>query len=212
MYRNQLAKSMVPTETELREYYEKNKSRFIVPEARKIQMIIVNTQEEASSIMDRIKAGEITLYQAARDYSIMVNASQNLGEVGWVSQGSTEKPLDDEIFSLEPGEIGGPVETQAGWCLVKIQEVNDARYTSLDDEATRKLARRSYMHDRMNAYTVDLRKNEFDVEVYQDRLVQLEQQEADMVKSLAEKAEKPGSVTKQRIEEMQQMMHHEPSL
>jgi hypothetical protein len=54
---------------------------------------------------------------------------------------------------------------------------------------------------------VDLRKNQFAVEVYQDRLVQLAQQEADMVKSLAEKGKEPGSVTKQRIEEMQKVMN-----
>ena len=44
------------------------------------------------------------------------------------------------------------------------------------------------------------------MEVYQDRLVQLEQQEADMVKSLAQKAEQPGSVTQKRIEELQKLI------
>ena len=36
--------------------------------------------------------------------------------------------------------------------------------------------------------------------------MQLEQQEADMVKTLAEKAQQPGSVTQQRIEELQKLM------
>jgi hypothetical protein len=207
MHRGQLAKSMEPTDKQLREYYEKNKQRFIVPEARKIQMIIVKTKEEADSILDRIEADDITLYQAARDYSIMMNASQNLGEVGWVYQGGTEKSLDEVIFSLEPGSIGGPVETGAGWHLVKIQEVKDAEFTDINNEGTRKLTRRSYLHDKMNAYVVDLRKNDFEVEVYQDRLVQLAQQEADMVKALNEKAGLPGSVTKQRLKEMKEFMN-----
>jgi parvulin-like peptidyl-prolyl isomerase len=207
MYRSQLAKTMEPTEKVLREYYEKNKQRIIVPDARKIQVVVVKTKEEATSIMDRIKAGEITLYQAARDYSIAANAKNDLGEMGWVNKGEVVPALDKVIFELGPGEIGGPVEAPAGWFLVKIQEVSEARFTDFSDEGTRKLARRSYLHEKLNDYTVNLRKNQFAVEVYQDRLVQLSQQEADMVKTLAEKSEQPGSVTKQRIEEMQKLMN-----
>lgn len=207
MYRTQLAKTMEPTEKALREYYEKNKQQIVVPEARKIQMIVVKTEEEASSIMDRIKAGEITLYQAARDYSIAANAKNDLGEMGWVNQGEVVPALDQVIFELGPGEIGGPVEAPAGWFLVKIQEVNEARFTDFSEEGTRKLVRRRYLHAKLDDYTVNLRKDQFAVEVYQDRLVQLSQQEADMVKTLAEKAEQPGSVTKQRIEELQKLMN-----
>jgi hypothetical protein len=89
---------------------------------------------------------------------------------------------------------------------VKIQEVSEAQFTDFSEEGTRKLVRRDYLHAKLNDYTVNLRKEQFAVEVYQDRLVQLAQQEADMVKSLAEKSEQPGSVTKQRIEELQEMM------
>jgi len=214
-YRERLAKTMNPSEQELKAYYEANRNRLVVPEARKLQIVVVKTEEEAESIKERIKAGEITIYQAARDYSIAANAKQDLGEVGWVNQGEVAPALDKVIFALGPGEIGGPVETPAGWFLVKIQEVSEARFTDISDEGTRKLARRSYLHAKVDAYTADLRKKQFPVEVYQDRLVQLEQQEADMVKSLAEKSEQPGSVTKRRIEEMQEMMKkpsREPSM
>jgi hypothetical protein len=84
--------------------------------------------------------------------------------------------------------------------------VNEARFTDFADEITRNLTRRKYLHEKLDAYTADLRKNQFPVEVYQDRLVQLEQQEADMVESLAVKGQQPGSVTQQRIKEMQKLM------
>jgi hypothetical protein len=56
------------------------------------------------------------------------------------------------------------------------------------------------------AYTVALRKNEFSVQVYQDRLMQFAQQEADMAKALTEKAQQPGSVTEERIKELQKFL------
>ena len=78
---------------------------------------------------------------------------------------------------------------------------------SLDEEGTRKAAWRKYIHAKMDEYTVNLRKNDFKVEVYEDRIVQLAQQEADMVGRLAEKAQEPGSVTQKRLEELQQLMN-----
>ena len=209
LHREQLAKTMEPSAEELKAYYEANKSRFVVPEARKLQMVVVKTKEEAESLKGKIEAGEITIYQAARDHSIAAKAKQDLGEVGWVNQGDVVPALDQVIFSLGPGEIGGPVETPAGWHLVKVVEVSEARYTDFTDETTRKLTRRKYLHEKMDVYTAELRKEEFPVEVYQERLVQLEQQEADMVKTLAEKAKQPGSVTEQRIGELQKLIKPE---
>jgi peptidyl-prolyl cis-trans isomerase C len=205
-HREQLVKKMEPSDQDLKAYYEANKNRFVVPEARKVQMVVVKTKEEAESLKGKIEAGEMTLYQAARDHSLAANAKQDLGEVGWVNQGEVVPALNEAIFSLGPGTIGGPVETPAGWHIVTVLEVNEAKYTEFADEATRKLTRRQYLHDKLDAYTTELRKNQFPVEVYQDRLVQLAQQEADMVKSLAQQAQQPGSVTQQRIEEMQQFM------
>jgi peptidyl-prolyl cis-trans isomerase C len=205
-YREQLVKKMEPSDQDLKAYYEANRNRFVVPEARKVQMVVVKTKEEAESLKGKIEAGEMTMYQAARDHSLAANAKQDLGEVGWVNRGETAPALDEAIFALGPGIIGGPVETPAGWHIVKVLEVNEARYTDFADEATQKLTRRQYLHEKLDAYTAELRKNQFPVEVYQDRLVQLAQQEADMVKSLAEKAQQPGSVTQQRIEEMQKLM------
>jgi hypothetical protein len=206
LHRDQLVKDMEPTAKELKAYYEANRNRFVVPEARKLQMIVVKTKEEAESLKGKIESGEMTMYQAARDHSIAANAKQDVGEVGWVNQGDVVPALDQVIFALGPGEIGGPVETPAGWHLVKVLEMKEARFTDFTDEATRKLTRRKYLHEKLDAYTTELRMKEFPVEVYQDRLVQLEQSEADMVKTLAEKARQPGSVTQQRIKELQKYM------
>ena len=205
-HRAQLIKNMEPSGKDLKAYYVANRDRFVVPEARKLQMVVVKTKAAAEDIKGKIESHDITMYQAARDYSIAAKAKQDLGEVGWVNQGELVPELDKVVFQLGPGQIGGPVETPAGWSLVKVLEVKEAEYTDFADEATRKMTRRKYLDEKLDAYTTELRMSQFPVEVYQDRLVQLEQQEADMVKSLAEKAQQPGSVTEQRIEELQKLI------
>ena len=206
LHRDRLIAGMEPTDEQLKAYYEGNRASILLPETRKVQMVVVKTKEEADAIKARIESKEITMYVAARDYSIAAKAKEDLGEVGWVNQGTTVPALDQVIFSAGPGEVAGPVETPAGWHLVLVQDVQEAKYDSFDDQATRKLVRRKYLEGKLDAYTVNLRKNEFPVEVYQDVLVRLAQQEADMVRDLAAKAQEPGSVTQQRLEEMKKLM------
>ena len=206
LHRERLVKQMEPTKEELKAYYEANRATIMQPEARKIQMVVLETREEAEQIKARLDAGEITMFQAARDHSTAAKAKEDLGEVGWVNQGELVPELDEVVFSLGPGAIGGPVETPAGWHLVTVQDLADAKHTDPDEEATRKLVRRRYLDERLAAYTVELRKNDFPVEVYEDQLVQLAQREADMVKSLTEQAQQPGSVTEERIKELQKYL------
>ena len=206
MHIEHLAKGMAPTDEQLKTYFDANRTRFMIPEARKVQMVVVKTRAEAEKLKQRIEAGELTLYQAARDYSIAANAKHDLGEVGWVNKGDTAPALNQTIFTLEPGKIGGPVQSPAGWHLVTVLEMNDAKYTDYADADTRQLVKRKYMHEQLDAYTAELRKHRFKVEVYQDKLQRLSQAEADMVGTLAEKGKEPGSVTQQRIKELQKLM------
>ena len=112
--------------------------------------------------------------------------------------------MNEAIFNLGPGELGGPVESTEGWHLVKVLDVSDAEFDNFEDKETQKLARRRYIHEQLDTYVQDLRKNEFTVEVYEDNLVRLGQKEADYIAALNKKATEEGSLTKQRQQEMQE--------
>jgi len=200
------ARASEPSTEELQKYYEENRNSIMQVEMRKIQDVVVKTREEAEELKARIESGELTMFQAAADYSIAPGAKQQLGEVGWVAKGRAQPALDEVIFNLGPGELGGPVESTEGWHLLKVLDVSDAEFDNFEDSETQKLARRRYIHDQLDTYVQDLRKNDFTVEVYEDNLVRLAQQEADMVARLTEQAAKPGSRTEQRVEELKKLM------
>lgn len=205
MHRAGVAQGYEPAEPALRDWYEKNRARFLIPEARSLQMVVVKDRKQAEDIRARIVSGEITIFEAARDYSIAANAGRNLGEVGWVNDGELAPELDKAVFMLGPGELSEPVESPAGWHIARVLDVREAKYTDFSNEETRQLVRRDYLHNRLDEYTAQLRKTQFPVEVYQDRLLALEQQEANMVKELAAKSHEPGSVTEQRIRELNKL-------
>ena len=206
IHRARLIQGWQPSEDELKTYYMDNIDHLVVPESRKVQMVVVATKEEAEDIKQRIEDGEITIYQAAQQYSIDPNAKRTLGEMGWVKHGTGFPELDDFTFNLEPDTIGGPVESPAGWHLVKVLDVMDAQYANIDDPETHQLTLHRYMQEKFNNYVVGLRKNDFKVVVYQDELTRNFQKEADMIAELNMKARQEGSITEQRQKDLQKWL------
>lgn len=187
IHRAQLEEEMSPTDDEIRNYYRDNRDQIVVHELRKVQMVVMPTKEEAAEVKQKIESGEITFFQAAAEYSIDPNAKLNLGELGWVPQGSGFPELDKLTFSLNPDEIGGPVESPAGWHLVKVLDVREGQFEDIEDRETWKQARRLLVQEKLNRYVTDLRKTTFPVEVYDDVFSRLTQQEADALKASQQK-------------------------
>jgi parvulin-like peptidyl-prolyl isomerase len=211
VYRNTLVKQWQPSEDELKTFFVENMDKISVPETRKVQMVVVKTKEEAESIKAEIDSGKITMFQAAQQYSIDPNAKRTLGEMGWVSQGTGFKELDDFTFNHELEVVSEPVESPAGWHLIKILDVNDAQYQNFDDPQVSRLTLRLYMKKKFNDYVIDLRKNHFEVAVYQDELNRQFQKEADYIAALNVKAKEKGSITEQRMEDMQKYIIAPPT-
>ena len=206
LHRANLAREKEPSEEQLKAYYEANRMDIMQVEMRKTQDVVLKTREEAEAIKAKIESGELTMFQAAADHSIAPGAKQHLGEIGWVAAGRAQPALNEVIFKLGPGELGGPVESTEGWHLVTVLDVSDAKFDNFEDETTQKLTRRRYIHDQLDSYVMDLRKNDFTVEVYEDNMVRLAQKEADMVARLTEQAAKPGSKTEQRVKEFKELI------
>jgi len=209
LHRSQLLQAWAPTDEELKAYFEAHKDKITVPEMRKVQMVVLSTKEEAEDIKQKIESGQMTIFEAARDYSIDPNAKQTLGEMGWVMRGTGFPELDEFTFFQEPEVLGGPVESPAGWNLVKVLDVQDAQMQYLDEPQTRRTTLRMYMGEKLDNYVIDLRKNDFKVAVYEDELVRQFKREADFVASLTEKAAEKGSVTSGREADLKEMMEKE---
>lgn len=189
-YKAKLLPKLEPTDAEVREYFESNKAKIQVPESRKIQMVVLKTQAEAEDVKDQILSGKISIYEAVTQYSIDPNAKLTLGEFGWVDKGSGFPALDAVTFSLKQDELGGPVESPAGWHLVKVLGIREARLQNIDDKQTWKTARNMLWHERLNQYVIGLRtKNVFPVEVNTERFQQLALQEQERIKAEKMKSE-----------------------
>ena len=203
IHRGQLIESWDPTEEEIKAYFDANKDKIVVKEVRKVQMLVVGTEEEADALKKQIEANEITFHKAVADYSIIPDAKKTLGQIGWVSEGSGFPELEKETFLLEAGEIGGPVKSPTGWHLVRVLDQREALYTDINDEQARKKTRRLYLDEKLNQYVIDLRKNEYPIEVEEEMISKLSQQEIDWYQEMLQKAQKSPEEVMEQIQKLQ---------
>ncbi|MEN8180319.1 MAG: peptidylprolyl isomerase [Pseudomonadota bacterium] len=188
-HREKIMAGLQPSEVELQEYYAIQRDRIAFKEHRKLQMVILSSRVEAERIKAQIEGEEITIFQAAVNHSIDPRAKQTLGDFGWVEEGSGFPELDKLAFSLEPGELGGPVESPAGWHLVLVTDQRQPQHTDFDDEDTRKATRRLLLKERLDQYAVELRKTGYPVVVYEENLNRLLREEANWMAAKTQEME-----------------------
>jgi peptidyl-prolyl cis-trans isomerase SurA len=73
-------------------------------------------------IRARIKSGDISFEQAAKEYSQDPGSADEGGDLGFVSKGTFVAEFEKAAFALNPDEISLPVETQFGYHLIQLLE------------------------------------------------------------------------------------------
>jgi len=82
--------------------------------------ILVETEDEAAALIEEL-AGGADFAQLAREKSTGPSGP-NGGELGWFGAGMMVKPFEDAVSGLADGAVAGPVQTQFGWHVVKLNE------------------------------------------------------------------------------------------
>lgn len=142
-YRKMLTASKPVTEAQAREFYDRNKETFKVPESVHALLILLPVIEregapsktEAKRLADeargRAAAGE-DFASLARQYSQDPSA-QGGGDVGWVPRGVLIPASDQALFALEIGEISPVLETAKGYMVFKVLERKAESIASFDE-------------------------------------------------------------------------------
>jgi peptidyl-prolyl cis-trans isomerase C len=130
-YIEQALKEKPVEEAELRDYYEKNSERFVIPEKRKISHIVVRTEQEAQKLLAEVKEG--------KDFGLLAEQNntdatkKKKGDLGWVKKGIMVKEFDDAAFQLKKGEMSGIVKTRFGYHIIRMEDIKTQEQKKFED-------------------------------------------------------------------------------
>jgi foldase protein PrsA len=113
-------------------YYEKNKKRFAQPERRDLRVVLTKTQSKANEAKKALASGD-SFKQVVKKYSIDEASKSQNGLLPAVSQGQQEQAFDSAIFAAPKEKIRGPVKTQFGWYVFKVEKITKASQQTLDE-------------------------------------------------------------------------------
>jgi len=146
----------VPSDSELRKYYEENKNLFTTPVRNRVSLILLRVDpssssevwkqasDEATSIVERINAGA-DFAELARIHSSDQSA-ENGGDMGFVHLGMLGENAEKVLKIMEPGEVSAPVVLLEGVSIFRLEERTPPALNAFD--AVKERAQKLYQREK----------------------------------------------------------------
>ena len=109
------------------------------PSVRAQHILFRLDQEElANEVKGQLESGQLSFAAAAARYSTDTSNKDKAGELGWFGEGRMVPAFQEAAFDAPVGTVVGPVQTQFGHHLVRVQERSDVevRFTEITRELT----------------------------------------------------------------------------
>lgn len=124
IYQKKILDSIKIRSSQVRDFYDQNKDKYIRPARVQAKHILVATEKEARDIINQLKnlkgkELETKFSEIARTKSIDTGSAAQGGELGWFDQSAMVKPFTDAAFALKNGAITTtPVKTNFGYHII----------------------------------------------------------------------------------------------
>jgi peptidyl-prolyl cis-trans isomerase D len=136
---DQLAAQVTPTDADLHAAYDKNKDRYIEPEKRHGRHILIPVgkddaaaRKQAEDVLAQVKAGK-DFAALAKQYSQDPGSAEKGGDLGWADRNQFVGPFADALFGMKVGEVQGPVKTQFGYHIIRLDEIQPGKTKSFEE-------------------------------------------------------------------------------
>src|SRR4051812_28599808 len=147
------------TDQQIAQYYNKNKARFAQPERRDLRIVLTKTKDKADQARAAIASGQ-SFKSVAKKFSIDQASKSQGGVLLAVAKGQQEKALDTAVFKAKKGQLVGPVKTQFGYYVFKVQKVTPASQQSLAQakQTIKQLLASQNQQKSLDTFVKDFRK------------------------------------------------------
>lgn len=108
------------TDEEIKASYEANPKPFTEPEAARLGIIALESEQDAEAVLQEVRSGA-DFATLARRRSKDPGTAQVGGELGWVTKGRLDPAIEAVAFSLKVGEVGVAKNDNASF-VVKLED------------------------------------------------------------------------------------------
>lgn len=150
-------RKVIVTQEEIDDYIARNKAELITDRTLDLQVLIVDSAEEAATLRAAIQTGELTFSEAVARYSKGPKVSD--GALETVRWRDLAGPWREGLRGVGIGEMSEPFPVQEKWAVLKLlnQVEEDPRAADLVEEEVREAIMRPKMEERFKEYMTDLR-------------------------------------------------------
>ena len=125
----------VVDEPALRKRYDEQAAKYSTPEQREVSHILVQVAADASdadkkaaearakTLAEQARAAGANFAALARANSDDAGSKASGGSLGWLTKGGMPGAFDDAAFAMKAGEVRGPVKTDFGWHVIKLDQL-----------------------------------------------------------------------------------------
>lgn len=131
------------SEQAVRDYYAANAAQFGQPEQRSASHILIAADKDsdaatrakakakATALMETLRKQPERFGELARSASQDPGSAEQDGSLGSFGRGMMVKPFEDAVFAMKPKEIRGPVESDFGYHIIRLDGIEPGKAAPL---------------------------------------------------------------------------------
>lgn len=143
----EILKDATVSEEEIKAFYDANQQQFKKGDTVNAKHILVDSEEKCNEILASITSGEKTFEDAAKEFSTCPSGQKG-GDLGEFGKGQMVPEFEAAAFAAEIGQVVGPVKTQFGCHLIKVEVKKEAQVAPFEE--VKEHIRRNLLQQKQN--------------------------------------------------------------
>lgn len=131
LLKDQVEDKISVSDSDINEFYEANREKFMTPEVLRASHILVRTESEARDILTELAGGK-NFEELAREKSLDTTAQVG-GDIGYFTYNQLVPEVEEACFNMKVGEISGIVRTKYGYHIIRLTERQEPHIKELSE-------------------------------------------------------------------------------
>lgn len=133
-------------------YFAENSTDF---QSAVISQIVLNDENLANEIISQIEDEEDDFTNLARQHSIDPVAKATGGFIGEVKRAELSPTVQAAVFGASDGSVVGPVKTDAGFHVIKVETLNDSLFNDDVKHHITNVLFNNYMNEKLGKLSIN---------------------------------------------------------